>query len=70
MSSNVVSIPFGDFEHIEEDYLKSGRMRAVTDFIPTINDFCESQGIDIFTDEYKHQVAVIMAQLQSIMMKA
>ena len=70
MSSNVVSIPFGDFGHIEEDYLKNGRMRAVTDFIPVINDFCESQGIDIFTDEYKHQVAVIMAQLQSIMMRA
>lgn len=67
MSSNVVSIPFGDISEIEDDTSKHSKMQAVNEFIPVINDWFEEQGIDIYTENYKHQAAVIMAQLQSIL---
>lgn len=66
--SNVVSLPFDDLSDIDEDVERNSKKNSVAKFMFEINDWCENQGIDISTLEYRHQAAVIMAQLQSITM--
>lgn len=68
MGNNVVSLPYEDLAEIDVEVVKSARNAALEEFMVTINDWCEDRGIDVSTTEYRHQAAVIMTQLQIIMM--
>jgi hypothetical protein len=68
--NNVVNIPFGDLSEIEELQCRDNRREAVNEFMVEVNDWCESHGIDIHTTEYRYQIAVVMTQLQVILMGA
>lgn len=71
MSNNVVSLPFEDFEEADEAVKVLGRRQKIMDFVVNeVYPFCEAEGIDTTTEEFKHQAAVIVTQLQIIMMKA
>ncbi len=65
MSNNVVNVSFGEICEAEEADIRG---KNILDFMGTINDWCEEQAIDITTKQYKHQAAVIMTQLQIILM--
>lgn len=69
MGNNVVSLPFEEIAEVDHELAKRSRRQAVEQFMGEVNEWCESQGIDISTDEYRHQAAVIMTQLQIILMK-
>ena len=68
MGNNVVNLPFEDMAEADAILAKSERSTALQEFMVTINDWCEHQGIDVESIEYRHQAAVIMTQLQIIMM--
>lgn len=68
--NNVVKLPFGEDTEIDEELTKLNRKKAVESFMGDINSWCETQGVDITTIEYRHQAAVIMTQLQVILMGA
>ncbi len=61
MSDNVVRLSYNDDNHSAE---------GITDFMEEISDFCEAYDVDTSTTEYKHQAAIIMTQLQIILMGA
>ena len=70
MSNNVVSLPFEDLSELDSISQALGQKRAVEEFMGEINEWIEAQGVDISTNEYRHQAAVIMTQLQVILMGA
>lgn len=68
--NNIVNLPFEDFAELEEFARLSAGKEAIVDFMGDITEWCENQGVDVSTNEYKHQAAVIMTQLQIILMGA
>lgn len=70
MSNNVLNLPFEDLAELDEAVTAQNRKQAVESMMVEINGWCESQGVDIHTTEYRHQAAVIMTQLQVILMGA
>ncbi len=66
--NNVFTLPFEDLAELNDDDIINQRKVLVSEEMGRINDFCESQGIDISTNEYRHQAAIIMTQLQIILM--
>jgi hypothetical protein len=68
MSNNVFQLPFDDLAEIDAQTDCQKKKQAVESFMQEINGWCEGQGVDITTKEYRHQAAVIMTQLQVILM--
>lgn len=68
MSNNVLTLPFEEILELEEGNTLRSIQSNVSEFIGMTNEWCESKGVDIYTTEYKHQVAVIMAQIQVILL--
>ena len=60
--SNVLRVPFGD---LSDETTTS--VDPVNGFMEEVNDFCELNGVDTSTAEYRHKAAVIMTQLQVIL---
>lgn len=69
MGNNVVSVPFGAAEEIEAELEDSRKKKDLIDFMGVITQWCSDRGVDTSTKEYKHQAAVIMTQLQIIVME-
>ena len=68
MASNVVTLPYDDLSEADSVDDLSKLRKEVENFMGDINEWCEQRGVDIGTTEYKHQAAVIMTQLQIILM--
>jgi hypothetical protein len=69
MNNNVVSLPFDEIEEVDGAMIRTSERAAVNEFvIDNIIPWCEQKGIDISTEEFKHQAAVIVTQLQIILM--
>ena len=60
MDSNVIAFP-GLIEEEPRD--------VVLEFMHKITDWAEEQGVDITSQHYKYDAAVIMTSLQSMMLK-
>lgn len=70
MSNNVVTLPFDDLAEVDTAVAAQQQKEAVQEFMGDFTDWCENRGIDISTNEYRHQAAVIMTQIQIILMGA
>lgn len=69
MNNNVVSLPIDEVEEIDGAMIRSSQRAEITNFvIDTVYPWCESRGVDTSTEEFKHQAAVIVTQLQIILM--
>lgn len=58
MASNIFKLPFEEELEITD---------PIPDFMVRVTEFCEENGVDVSTSEYKHKAAVIMTQLQVIL---
>ena len=65
MGNNVVDLPYDDLAELDSvDQTKEDILFMMGE----INEWVARRGVDINTTEYRHKAAVIMTQLQVILM--
>ena len=68
MSDNVVHVPFADARKAKVEEERDSKIAEVAQFMQLVNMFCSRNGIDTSTEKYRYSAAVIMTQLQSILL--